>query len=88
MMVDAAVLDNTVCVSNTVSKSGYNGVRVILVTPFFILALVGGVWTASLPGHFTPLGKRSWYPLEMRLGELQISCGCYGEEKMSCPYKG
>jgi hypothetical protein len=38
MMVDVAVLDNTV------SKSGYNGARVTLATPFLILTLmeVGG----------------------------------------------
>jgi hypothetical protein len=40
----------------------------------------GNEWSASWPGHFTPQGKRSWYPLDKRLGGSQ---GRSGQEKNS-----
>jgi hypothetical protein len=35
------------------------------------LALDGGEWSASRPGHFTPGGKNPRYPLDRRLGGPQ-----------------
>jgi hypothetical protein len=48
---------------------------------------VGGEWSASRPGCFTP-GKSPWYPLDRRLGGSQGRSGRGGEEKNSQPLPG
>jgi len=35
-----------------------------------------------------PQGKSPWYPMDMRLGELQSWSGCNGEKKNSYPLPG
>jgi hypothetical protein len=42
---------------------------------FLISALVGGEWSASRLGHFTPQGKSPRWPLDRRLGALQSRSG-------------
>jgi len=48
------------------------------------LALNGGEWLTSHPGHFN-LGKEAWYPLNRRLGASQGLYGHLGEEKNLLP---
>jgi hypothetical protein len=64
----------------------YGGVDVyihVLVTS----ALVGGKWSASRPGRFTPhpRGKYRRYPLDRRLGGSQSRSGRRGEDKILGP---
>jgi hypothetical protein len=47
---------------------------------YLTLALVGGEWSASRPGRFTP-GEITRYPLNRGLGEPQNRSGRRGEEK-------
>jgi hypothetical protein len=49
---------------------------------FLTSALVGGEWSVSRPGRFTPQRKSPRYPLDMRLGGPQKWPGQRGEEKM------
>jgi hypothetical protein len=52
---------------------------------FLTSALVGGEWSASRPGRFTPQGKNLRYPLDRRLGGPQNWSGRRGEEKILGP---
>jgi hypothetical protein len=52
---------------------------------FLTLALAGGEWSASCPGHFTLGEQPPWYPLERRLGGPQSWSGQCGEN--SWPYR-
>jgi hypothetical protein len=45
-------------------------------------ALVGGEWSASLPGRFTSVGKSPRYPLDRSLGGPQSRYGRRGGEKI------
>jgi hypothetical protein len=47
---------------------------------FFTSALVGGEWSASRPGRFTPEERIPPYPLD-RVGGPQSRSGRYREEK-------
>jgi hypothetical protein len=49
--------------------------------PFLTSAQGGGEWLASLPGRFTPAGKRLRYVLFRRLGGPKSRSGRCGEEK-------
>jgi hypothetical protein len=42
-------------------------------------ALVGGKWSASRPGRFTPGEGALWDPLDRRLSGPQSRCGRRGE---------
>jgi hypothetical protein len=54
-----------------------------IVPPFLILALDGGEWSASRPGHFTP-GERAPNPLDWWLGGPQNRSGrCIVEKNIS-----
>jgi hypothetical protein len=62
----------------------YGGVKVelhILLTT----ALVGGQWSASRNGRFTPWETAPRYPLDRRLGGPQNRSGRHGEEKILTP---
>jgi hypothetical protein len=61
----------------------YGGVEVY-VHVFLTSALVGGEWSASRPGRFTP-GKGARYPLDRRLGMPQNRSGRRGEEQIPDP---
>jgi len=52
------------------------------------LALVEGEWSASLPQPLYPQRKSPWYPLDRRLGGIQIRSGHDGEENNSQPLPG
>jgi hypothetical protein len=49
---------------------------------FLTLALVGGEWSDSRPGHFIPGERAPQYPVDRRLGGLQNRSGRLGEEKI------
>jgi hypothetical protein len=56
------------------------------IDPLFLTsALVGGEWSTSRPGRFTPRGKSPRYPLDRRLGGPQSRSGRSGEEKILSP---
>jgi hypothetical protein len=52
-----------------------------------ISALVGGEWSASFPGRFTPGGKCPRYLLDRRLGGPQSRSGRGGEETIFLRYR-
>jgi hypothetical protein len=52
---------------------------------FLTSALVGGDWSASVPGHFTPRERASPYPLYRRLGGHLSWSGRHGENKILHP---
>jgi hypothetical protein len=52
---------------------------------FFTSALVGGEWSVSRPGRFTPGKRAPRYPLESRLGGPQDRSGRHVEEKILDP---
>jgi hypothetical protein len=54
-------------------------------TVFLTPALVGGEWSASRRGRFTPWGKSPRYPLNIRLGGPQSRSGRHGEVKNLAP---
>jgi hypothetical protein len=58
----------------------YDGVHVYIHI-FLTSALVGGEWSASRPGRFTP-GKEPQYPSDRRLGEPQSRSERHGEVKI------
>lgn len=49
------------------------------------LETVQGEWSASCSGHCAPMGRRSCYPLNKRLGGSQSQSGCFGGEKNLWP---
>jgi hypothetical protein len=51
---------------------------------FLTAALDCSEWSASRPGHSTPV-KDTRYVLNMRLGGPQCQSGRFGEENVSCP---
>jgi hypothetical protein len=55
----------------------------LLIQAFLTSALVGGEWSASRTGRFTPPGKEPQYPLESSLGEPQNRSGRRGEENLT-----
>jgi len=55
---------------------------------FSSLALHGGERSVSCPGRFTAGEKRSWYPLDRKLGGPLSQSGRGGEEKISQPLPG
>jgi hypothetical protein len=57
----------------------YGGVDV-QIHVFLTSALVGGEWSDSRPGRFTP-GKSPRYPLDRRLGGPQNRSGGHGKEE-------
>jgi hypothetical protein len=52
---------------------------------FLTSALLGGEWSTSRPGRFTPRGKSPLYPLDRRLGGPHSRSGRFGEEKILDP---
>jgi hypothetical protein len=52
---------------------------------FLTSALVGGEWSASRPGRFTPRGKSPRYPLDRKLDGPQSRSGRHGEVKILDP---
>jgi hypothetical protein len=59
----------------------YGGVDV-QIHIFLTSALIGGKWSASRIGRFTPRGNSPRYPLDRRLGGPQSRSGRRGEEKI------
>jgi hypothetical protein len=53
---------------------------------FLTLALVGGEWSASGPGRFSPRGKRPQYPMDRRLGMPQKPVSMMWRRENSWPY--
>jgi hypothetical protein len=52
---------------------------------FLDSAVVGGEWSASRPGRFTPGGRAPRYPMDRRLRGAQSRSGRFGEEKILDP---
>jgi hypothetical protein len=61
----------------------YGGVH-IYTQVFLISALVGGEWSTSRPGRFTP-GESPRYLLDRRLGRPQSRSGQHKEVKIVAP---
>jgi hypothetical protein len=49
--------------------------------PPFLISALGGEWSASRPGRFTPSKRAPRYTLDWRLGGLQSRSGRCGVKK-------
>jgi hypothetical protein len=72
-------VQSTLCLTKHHSIKAYAGVEAWPHT-FLTLATDGGEWSASRPDILPP-GKEPRYPLDSRLGGLQVQSGRDGEEK-------
>jgi hypothetical protein len=68
----------SLCLTKHYAMKAYKGVDVYIYI-FVTSALVGGDWSASRPGRFTP-GWSPRYPLDRRLVGPQSWSGWHGEE--------
>jgi hypothetical protein len=69
------------------AKKEYEGVKAWL-NSFLTPTLDGGKWSASRPGHFTPVESAPPIPFNRRLGGPQKRSGRYGEENNPLPLPG